>query len=74
MKREYMKPIANFIDYAYDVQVVAESNKLDTLGDGHRLNYCTWESGSYANPCNSVLAKADTDRCFDFTPWSLRGL
>ena len=78
MKRAYNKPTATFIDYAYDVQVVAESSKLDSLGDGHQINYCTWESGSFANPCNTVLSNSNNanvpDMCTGFSPWSLRGL
>jgi len=76
MKREYRKPSVKFIDYAYDEQVVAESATFNGSGDGYQLNYCTWESGLWADPCNNVLSAADQaagKRCFGYTPWSLRG-
>ena len=76
MKREYRKPVIKFIDYTYDEQVVAQSSQFDGLGDGFQISYCTWESGSFSSPCLAVLSKSDKDgglRCYDFTPWSLRG-
>lgn len=76
MKREYMKPIAKYIDYSYDEQVVATSSKVDGLGDGHKIFYCTYESAEFSNPCNAVHNSNEIvqnpDRCVAYRPWSLR--
>lgn len=73
MKRMYKKPTAKFIDYSYDEQVVAQSNKLDGLGDGHQIHYCTYQSGSFSDPCTVVVNSSfDTSIC-EVQPWSLRG-
>jgi len=76
MKRAYTKPSVSFIDYSYEEQVVAESSKYSGFGDGYQVNVCTWYSGAFASPCDSVLSKADNgadpNRCTDTTPWSLR--
>ena len=73
MKREYKKPAVKYINYTYDEQVVASSEKIDGYGDGYQIRYCTWYSSSFSDPCNSVIASTDTDRCYEFQPWSLRG-
>ena len=75
MKREYIKPSVVFVDYSYEEQVVAESSTFSGTGDGYQINYCTYESGAWADPCKNVISKADNAaeiRCFDFQPWSLR--
>ena len=76
MKREYVKPSVKFIDYSYDEQVVAESATYSGYGDGYQMNFCTWQSGLWADPCKGTLSEADKAagiRCFDHNPWSLRG-
>lgn len=76
MKKAYTKPCASLIDYSYEEQVVAESSKYSGLGDGYIVNVCTWQSGLFANPCDSVLSHAnhdaDPNRCTETRPWSLR--
>lgn len=73
MKREYMKPVAKFVDYSYEEQVVAESQKLDGLGDGHRIDFCTYQSGSYVDPCSIVVNSNFSESICGIKPWSLRG-
>lgn len=76
MKKNYTRPTAAFIDYAYEEQVVAESSKFSGYGDGYQVEVCTWYSGAFASPCDSVLSNAnhsaDPTRCTDTRPWSLR--
>lgn len=76
MKREYKQPRAVLIDYAYEEQVVAESSKIDTLGDGYQVQYCTWRSASFSSPCDVILTQsnhaADPLKCYGDQPWSLR--
>ena len=72
MKKEYKKPTSLFIDYTYDEQVVAASEKFDGYGDGNRIDYCTYQSGSFSNPCTSIVnSNFDTSVC-GVQPWSLR--
>lgn len=70
MKRKYQRPTAAFIDYAYDEQIVAASSKYDGYGDGHQINYCTYQSGAFANPCNSIVNTQHASIC-QVQPWSL---
>ncbi len=72
MKREYKKPTATFIDYAYEEQVVAESSKFDGYGDGHQINYCTYQSGLFADPCSVVVNSQFSTSVCGTQPWSLR--
>ena len=72
MKREYTQPTAKFIDYAYDEQVVAESNKFDGLGDGWVIDYCTYQSGEFSDPCTVVVNSQFSDEICGIKPWSLR--
>lgn len=72
MKRVYDKPVVKMIDYSYDEQVVAESSKVDGLGDGHQIYYCTYQSASFTDPCSVVVnSKFPTEIC-GLQPWSLR--
>ena len=71
MKREYKQPVAKFIDYAYEEQVVADSGIYNGSGDGNSTGYCTYQSGSPASPCTTMV-----NSNFDFSicsvqPWSL---
>lgn len=72
MKREYKQPVAKFIDYAYEEQVVAESVIYNGSGDGNNTNYCTYQSGSIANPCTLVVNSTFPDSICSTKPWSLR--
>lgn len=72
MKREYKQPIAKFIDYAYEEQVVAESSKIDGLGDGHQIYYCTYQSSSFSDPCCVVVNSTFGAEICGVQPWSLR--
>ena len=72
MKREYKQPIVKFIDYAYDEQVVAESSKIDGLGDGHQIYYCTYQSDAFSNPCSVVVNSTFPDDVCNTKPWSLK--
>ena len=72
MKKEYFKPTAKYIDYAYEEQVVAESSKFDGLGDGHQVNYCTYQSGLFAQPCSDIVNKTFPTSICGIQPWSLR--
>lgn len=71
MKREYKKPVAKVVDYAYDEQVVAESSKVDGYGDGHVIYYCTYMSESFLTPCN-VVHNSKVDFQCDTDLWTLR--
>ena len=73
MKREYRKPTALFIDYSYDEQVVAESANYNGHGDGNHTGYCTYQSGSYSNPCVTMVNSQFTNDVCGIQPWSLRG-
>ena len=71
MKRAYSKPVAKFIAYSYDEQVVAESSKFDGYGDGHKINHCTYESGLFTAPCSAIVySEFGTDIC-NFMPRSI---
>lgn len=72
MKRVYTKPTAKFIDYAYDEQVVADSSKVDGLGDGHQIFYCTYQSASFTDPCSVVVNSTFPNEICGVKPWSLR--
>ena len=72
MKREYKKPSAKFIDYAYDEQVVAESSKFSGYGDGHQIDYCTYQSGQFSSPCSTVVNSTFPQSTCNSQPWSLR--
>lgn len=72
MKREYKQPTAKFIDYAYDEQVVAESSKVDGMGDGHVIYYCTYQSASFSDPCSVVVNSNFDDSICGIKPWTLR--
>ena len=73
VKREYKKPVVKFIDYSYDEQVVAESSKVDGLGDGHQINYCTYQSASFNDPCSIMVNSIVGAPICSIQPWSLRG-
>lgn len=72
MKREYKTPIVKFVNYAYDVQVVAESSKFDGSGDGHKIDWCTYKSGLFADPCSDIVNSNFSEDICGFQPWSLR--
>lgn len=72
MKREYKKPNVKFIDYSYDEQVVAESSKFSGYGDGHKIEYCTYESGQFTSPCSDITNHTFPTNICSFQPWSLR--
>lgn len=72
MKREYKKPVAKMIDYAYDEQIVADSSKVDGLGDGHQIFYCTYQSASFSDPCSVVVNSNFSQEVCNVQPWSLR--
>ena len=71
MKREYKQPVAKFIDYAYEEQVVAESVIYNGSGDGNNTGWCTWTSGSISSPCTTVVSSDNPGLC-DTEMWSLR--
>lgn len=71
-KREYKKPTAAFIDYAYDEQVVAASDNYNGLGDGHYTGYCTYQSGSIHAPCVTMVNKDWPLTVCGTQAWSLR--
>ena len=71
MKRAYTKPIAKYIDYSYDEQVVAESSKYDGDGDGHRIDQCTYESGLFAAPCSDIVYSEFGAEICHFQPRSI---
>ena len=72
MKREYKTPVAKFVDYSYEEQVVATSNKQDNLGDGHQIDFCTYQSGEFSDPCNVVVNTTFPTSVCGIQPWSLR--
>lgn len=72
MKREYKSPVAKFVDYSYEEQVVAESSKFDGYGDGYQINYCTYQSGAFSNPCSVVVNSTFPTSVCNTQPWSLR--
>lgn len=72
MKREYKQPVAKFVDYSYEEQVVAESSKQDNFGDGHQIHFCTYQSGSFSDPCNVVVNSTFPTQICGIQPWSLR--
>lgn len=72
MKREYRQPVAKFIDYAYEEQVVAESSKFDGMGDGHKIDHCTYKSGLFASPCSDIVSTQFTTDICNLQPFSLR--
>lgn len=72
MRREYSKPVVKFIDYVYDEQVVADSSKVDGLGDGHQIWYCTYQSAEFSNPCSVVVNSNFSQEICGVQPWSLR--
>ena len=71
MKREYKQPVAKFIDYAYEEQVVAESSNFNGSGDGNYTGWCTFTSGSTTSPCTMMLSSDHPGLC-DSNAWSLR--
>lgn len=71
MKRKYVKPTATMIDYSFDEQVVAESSKFNNYGDGHQINYCTYLSGSFSNPCSTVMNSGTQGFKCNTELWSL---
>ena len=72
MKREYKQPVAKFIDYAYEEQVVAESAIYNGFGDGNNTGYCTYQSGSIASPCTLMVNSSFSSNVCNAQPWSLR--
>lgn len=72
MKREYKSPVAKFVDYCYEEQVVAESSKFDGYGDGHKVDFCTYQSGAFSNPCSVVVNSTFPTSICNSQPWSLR--
>ena len=72
MKREYKQPVAKFIDYTYEEQVVAESSKVDGLGDGHQIWYCTYQSAEFSDPCSVVVNSQFPTEICGIQPWALR--
>lgn len=72
MKREYKTPVVKFVNYAYDVQVVAESSKFDGYGDGHQIDWCTYQSGLFADPCSDIVNSSFSPSVCQVQPWSLR--
>ena len=73
MKKTYVEPKAKFINYTYDEQVVAASNKIDGYGDGHQINYCTYRSDSFSDPCKDIVSSEFGASICHVQPWSLRG-
>lgn len=71
MKRKYVKPTATMIDYSFDEQVVAESSKFDGYGDGHKIDYCTYQSGAFAKPCSNIVSSTFPTSICAVQPWSL---
>lgn len=71
MKREYKQPVAKFIDYAYEEQVVAASSKFDGYGDGYQIDFCTYVSGLFIDPCGDIVSSEHPTIC-EKQPWSLR--
>ena len=72
MKREYKSPVAKFVDYSFEEQVVAESSRFDGYGDGHQIKYCTYQSGSFSDPCSVVVNSTFPTAICSVQPWSLR--
>lgn len=72
MKREYKSPVAKFVDYSFEEQVVAESSKFDGYGDGHKIDFCTYQSGSFSEPCSVVVNSTFPANICSVQPWSLR--
>ena len=72
MKREYKQPVVQFIDYAYEEQVVAESVIYNGSGDGNNTGYCTYQSGSIASPCTNIVNSTFIESVCNIQPWSLR--
>lgn len=72
MKREYKSPVVKFVEYSYEEQVVAESNKIDSYGDGHQIYYCTYQSSSFSDPCSVVVNSTFGAEICGIMPWSLR--
>ena len=72
MKREYKSPVVKFVEYSYEEQVVAESNKFDNYGDGHQIQYCTYQSGSFSEPCSVIVNSNFPTTTCGIQPWSLR--
>lgn len=72
MKREYKKPTAKFIDYAYDEQIVATSEYFNGFGDGNKTGYCTYQSGSIHEPCVIMVNSQFSQEVCGTRPWSLR--
>ena len=72
MKREYKKPVAKSIDYAYEEQVVAESgNQTGRMGDGLGTGICTFVNGNAASPCAMIVSSDHPGVC-DTNAWSMR--
>lgn len=77
MKHEYKKPTVKYIDYAYDEQVVATSaggNKIDGLGDGYQIYYCTYVSDVIGEGCSWIHNSEQNVFVCDKNTWSLRSL
>ena len=75
MKREYRTPVAKYVNYAYEEQVVATSagNKVDTFGDGWEIQYCTYMSDVIGAGCTTMHNSTVTNfKCDVSAGWSLR--
>ena len=72
MKREYKSPVAKFVDYSFEEQVVAESSKFDGYGDGYKIDFCTYQSGSFSEPCSVVVNSTFPTTICSVQPWSLK--
>ncbi len=72
MKRIYKTPTVKYVDYSYEENVVAESSKVDGLGDGHVIYYCTYQSADFHDPCNVVVNSNFSETICGIQPWSLR--
>ena len=75
MKKKYSTPVAKYVDYAFDEQVKATSaggNKVDGLGDGFEIHYCTYLSDVIGDGCNWIHNSTVTIFKCDKETWSLR--
>lgn len=71
MKKPYQIPAAKKVDYSYEEQVVATSELYNQIGDGHQVGLCTYKSGSFANPCSTMVnSEVTVFTCAN--TWSLR--
>lgn len=68
MKKRYSSPIAKVVDFAYDEQVVAESNIGVQARPTHPTD-CQY-SANRVPACNQIY-NADNSTCA-MNPWSLR--